>query len=246
MAEISAARENPYAEFMHWELSSFHIIYDICDEHADHDEGLGRGNFPIEAAPLPHPFCTCLWYTDCTRSLDEIARELYRWGQGESVPRLDAAFGYWREENGFTPELNSATMGRNSQAVGEDEVQSLCKLDVKTYSCVTDQITTDEVVITRKQIEHIQLRHPMDYERYLAYIPDMIQNPDYIIETKSPATAFVLKQYVEEEKQFRLILRLHVANDPENYKNSVITFQYVSEREYRRLIRSKKILYKKE
>ena len=102
MAEISAARENPYAECLHWELSSFHIIYDICDEHADHDEGLGTGNFPIDAAPLPHPFCTCLWYADTEKSLDEIAKELYRWEQGESVPRLDAAFGEWQEINAPT------------------------------------------------------------------------------------------------------------------------------------------------
>jgi len=59
---------------------------------------------------LPHPFCTCLWYADCARSLDEIAKELYRWEQGESVPRLDEAFGYWREENGFTNLSGSGTI----------------------------------------------------------------------------------------------------------------------------------------
>lgn len=95
---IMAARENPFAEFLHWELSSFHLIYDVCDTYMEHDEGLGLGNFSLDNAPLPHPFCRCTWYIDSSKSLDEIGQELGGWLAGEDNPKLEKAFGEWREQ----------------------------------------------------------------------------------------------------------------------------------------------------
>lgn len=93
-ATIAAARENPYAKYIHWELTPAHVIHDICDAHAVHEEGLGEGNFSIDAAPLPHPFCTCLYFADTDQSLDEIARELRGWADGEREDaRMDALVG---------------------------------------------------------------------------------------------------------------------------------------------------------
>ena len=57
-----AARENPYAEYLHWELSSMHLIYDVCDTYMEHDEGLRDWVIlSLDNAPLPHPFCRCLY-----------------------------------------------------------------------------------------------------------------------------------------------------------------------------------------
>lgn len=95
-ATMAAARENPYADFVRWELTPAHVIFDICDAHAAHDEGLGEGNFSLDNVPLPHPFCTCLYYVDTHKSLDEVARELRSWADGErSDPKLDRMFGDW-------------------------------------------------------------------------------------------------------------------------------------------------------
>lgn len=99
-ATISAGMKNPYADFLHWELTPAHVIFDVCDGYAEHEEGLGPGNWPLESAPLPHPWCTCLYYVDTNESLDEIARELNTWARGErSDARLDALFGEWEKEN---------------------------------------------------------------------------------------------------------------------------------------------------
>ena len=68
------------------------MIVDICDTYAEHDEGLGLGNFPLTSAPLPHPFCTCLWYVDTNKTLDQVAKELGRWEQGESNKAVNLAF----------------------------------------------------------------------------------------------------------------------------------------------------------
>lgn len=97
-ATLTAARSNPYADFLHWELTPAHVINDVCDGYAGHDEGLGEGNWNLDAAPLPHPWCTCLWYVDTNKTLDEVAKELRAWEDGESNPRLDEAFGKWEKK----------------------------------------------------------------------------------------------------------------------------------------------------
>lgn len=93
---LMAARDNPFAEYLHWELSSFHLVYDVCDTYMEHDEGLGLGNFSLDNAPLPHPFCRCTWYIDSSKSLDEIGRELGDWISGGENAKLDRAFGEWK------------------------------------------------------------------------------------------------------------------------------------------------------
>ena len=97
---ILGARDNPFAEFLHWELSSFHVIYDICDVYMEHDEGLGLGNFSLDNAPLPHPWCLCNYYIDSSKSLEQIGDEIGRWLAGEENPRMEAAFGAWQSKQG--------------------------------------------------------------------------------------------------------------------------------------------------
>ena len=48
------------------------------------------------------------------------------------------------------------------------------KIDQEIYQCITNDIVTDEVIITDERIEHIKERHPNDYERICSYIPEMI------------------------------------------------------------------------
>lgn len=129
---------------------------------------------------------------------------------------------------------------------GAQDVHYVGKIDKNIYSCVTKDIVTDEVVITDNQVEHIKSRHPNDYERYFKYVSDIIKNPDYILEANKPNTAFVLKHITDNDKRYQLILRLKTSEDPQNYKNSVITFLKVGEKRYNRYLRTKKILYKSE
>lgn len=119
------------------------------------------------------------------------------------------------------------------------------KIDVEKYRCVTNDITTDEVIITDRQVEHIKERHPNDYERYFHYVEQIIQDPDYILEANKPDTAFVVKHINENGCNYQLILRLKTSSDPEAYKNSVITFLRIDDRKWKKYLRNKKILYDK-
>lgn len=40
------------------------------------------------------------------------------------------------------------------------------KIDKEKYRCITEDIVTDEVIITDERIGHIKERHPNDYECY--------------------------------------------------------------------------------
>lgn len=123
----------------------------------------------------------------------------------------------------------------------------ICRLDRGIYSCITQDIVTDEVVLVDERIIHIKDHHPNDYERFGMYIRRMIEQPDYIIEAnrERERSGLVLKAFEENGEQFRLVLRLVTSSDRAGSKNSVITFQYVNKKEYERLIRNKKILYRR-
>ncbi len=120
------------------------------------------------------------------------------------------------------------------------------KINREIYSCITKDITTDEVVITDEQIEHIREHHPNDYEQYFIYAREIIERPDYILEANKPNTAFVLKHITDNGKNYQLILRLKTSEDPKDYKNSIITFFKVDPKRYNRYLKTKKILYKSE
>lgn len=125
-------------------------------------------------------------------------------------------------------------------------MHSVGKINKDIYKCVTDDIVTDEVIITDERIKHIKDRHPNDYERFYSYIPKIIADPDYIIKANKPYTATILKKITENGEKFQLVLRIITSVDKPNFKNSVITFLNINERTWNKYLRNKEILYKKE
>lgn len=120
------------------------------------------------------------------------------------------------------------------------------KIDIEIYNCITKDITTDEVIITDKQIDHIKNRHPNDYELFNKYPEKIVEQPDYIIEANKPFTALILKEIQIDNKKFKTVVRLATSNDTPSYKNSIITFMKIDDREWNRILKNKKILYKSE
>ena len=121
----------------------------------------------------------------------------------------------------------------------------VCKLNKSIYSVITNNITTDEVIITQKQIQHIKDRHPEDYDFFAKYGAITIEKPDYILEANKPLSAMILKEIEENGSKIKLILRLKTSTDAADLKNSVITFQKVNDKRYNRYLRNGKILYRK-
>lgn len=119
------------------------------------------------------------------------------------------------------------------------------KINPQLYKCITPDITSTNVIITDNQIQHIQDRHPNDYERFSFFLQEIIADPEFIIETQKPFTALILKSFPSGNLFFKTVLRLATIHDNPNYNNSVITFMKIDEKEFNRLIKNKKILYKK-
>ena len=120
------------------------------------------------------------------------------------------------------------------------------KINKNIYNCVTEDITTEEVIITDNQINHIKNRHPNDYENFSSYFSDILSDPDFILESNKPNTAFILKQITENDLTVQLILRLQTSQDPKGYKNSIITFLKIDIKTWNKYLRNKKILYRKD
>lgn len=126
------------------------------------------------------------------------------------------------------------------------DVHIVGRIDKEIYKCITNDIVTDEVVITDNQIQHIKDRHPNDYERFAKYFSEIVGDPDYIIEANKPDTAVILKEIIDNGERFQTVLRICTSREPEGYKNSIITFLKIDEKRWNRYLRTKQILYKKE
>lgn len=126
------------------------------------------------------------------------------------------------------------------------EVHTVGKIDKNIYKCITEDIVTDEVIITDERIRHIQERHPNDYERYYRYLKEIVEHPQYIIESNKPYTALILKEFSDEKEQFKTVLRITTSHDNPDFKNSIITFMKINDKEWKRMLKNKRILYKKE
>lgn len=120
------------------------------------------------------------------------------------------------------------------------------KIDRDIYKCVSDNIKTEDVIITEERVQHIKEQHNDDYEMFGKYIPQIMANPDYIVESNWKDTAVILKIIEDGGKRFKLILRLSVKNSPMEYKNSIISFWRIGESTWKKTLKNKKILYKAE
>lgn len=123
-------------------------------------------------------------------------------------------------------------------------MEYIANLDRKKFKAITNNIDTEEVILTNNQMQHIKERHPNDYESYYMYIKEIIEKPDYIMKDKYPDTAILLKEIEQTDKKFYLVLRLHTNKDKIGYKNSIITFWKIGKSKYGQYLRTKQIVYK--
>ena len=114
------------------------------------------------------------------------------------------------------------------------------------FKAVTEDILTEEVIITEERIQHIKDNHPGDYEKFKDHISKALQDPEIVFASDEPNTALIVDSIRINGESFVIILRIKVSNDPIEYKNSILTLMTLSERKKKKYIRNKKILYKRE
>ncbi len=158
--------------------------------------------------------------------------------QGEEAK---AAAGGLKGDDGYGIMSASGTCGGGGVSV-------FAKINRSKFVVIETNITTDEVVITDERIQHINERHPGDWERYGKYLKVSVEDPDLIVRDNNPSTAVCLRRVEtdEGEKYMRTTLRIHTERDEAGKQNSVLTYQKINKKEYGRLSRNKNVVYKRE
>lgn len=120
------------------------------------------------------------------------------------------------------------------------------KIDRGIFKCISDDIVTDEVIITDERIEHIEERHPDEYVQIRPFLGEALRNPDYILKDgRWNNTGIVLKMIETEGMRIQIVVRVRTSFDENGYKNSIISAWKIGKRRWDNYIRNKEILYKK-
>lgn len=187
-------------------------------------------NFP----PL-HPWCRCT-FTIEVRDWDKWIED-YEKRHGNSQAEKVA-----ERLNGS--KIN-AILGKTNDKEKAD-VHIVGKIDKNIYKCITEDIVTDEVIITDERIQHIKERHPNDYEEVINNMSEALNHPEYILQDGRPNTGLVVKSIGDSDGNIQTVLRIHTSEDEKGYKNSVISCWKISNKRLQNYLRNKQILYKKE
>ena len=129
--------------------------------------------------------------------------------------------------------------------------QYIGKIDIKLFYNISNKILTDEVILTKKQKEHMEKRHPGILQRYEKYFIEIIEKPDYILKDNiRENTALILKTIYDQVGKIlgtvNLVLRLAVEGDSEENKNSIITCIPIGKNRLKSYKNNGKIVYKNE
>lgn len=206
---------------------------------------------PGVTVPPFHPNCrgtTCPHYDDMDgeRAARTTDGKVYYVPANMKYADWKKAFVDGGAKTGLTLAVAGDIIKSKSQADGGSGVHTVGHIDIETYRCITDDITTDEVIITSERIQHIQERHPGAYEKIKDFLQAALDDPDYILEDKNPNTGLILKAIKENGLRFQMVLRVHTSVDNPGFKNSIISGWDISESRWENYVNNKKILYKRE
>lgn len=246
----SAAQKEAYNDL---DVEEYQIVATLDNRTSAICQSLDLKHFPMSeykegsTAPPFHPHCRSVTvpYFDDEFTKDEMRAARDEKGKTYYVP-ADMSYDEWKKKcvRLHSNEKNTANVKIELPLHRNDTYDYLGKIDKNIFSCVTNDIITDDVIITKERLNHIKERHPNDFKNCVQYITEMIKSPDYIVEANKPNTAVILKSF--ENGKYKAILKIITSKDAVSYKNSIITFQKVHKKEWKRLLKNKKILYKDE
>jgi hypothetical protein len=119
------------------------------------------------------------------------------------------------------------------------------KIDREIYRCITEDIVTEDVVLTEKQLQHILDRHPDVFQKVLDNLAGAICDPDYILADRHIHTGLIIKEIDVDGNSLQFVLRICTSQDEPGYKNSVISCWEISEQRLQNYLRNKTVLYKR-
>ena len=147
----------------------------------------------------------------------------------------------------MTEPAKTGIIDQKGQPEGKPDVHTVGRIDIEKYKCVTEDIQTDEVIITDERIAHIKDRRGQDFfDKYSQYFSEVISDPDYIFRDVRMNSALACKSIATENAVINLVIRLAVENDDPMFKNSIITAIKESSKRFAQRLRNHEPLYKRE
>ncbi|WP_291225020.1 hypothetical protein [Gemmiger sp.] len=154
---------------------------------------------------------------------------------------------YAERKAAFTSAENRAILGSidSDGSVKKIELTVLGNLDPSPLISTFGHLQTTEVVVTDERIAHIKERHSEDYLLFEQYGRESILSPDILIQdVKNVGTVFAVKRL--PDTNLNVVLRLVLDTDNPDFKNSVMTFYRIREKNLKKLMQKNPVLYIKE
>lgn len=106
-------------------------------------------------------------------------------------------------------------------------------------------LRTVEVIVTEERLEHIRERHPEDFALFEQYGAQTVVSPDWLIlDEKHIGTVFAVRKLAETN--LNVVVRLALETDKKDYKNSVMTFYRLRDKNLKKLLEKNRLLYSRE
>jgi hypothetical protein len=149
-------------------------------------------------------------------------------------------------------ELESKVLDKSGKggimSLGSDnmaEFNKLGRINTQPLEKEFGKLKTDEIVVTDERLEHIRNRHPEDFELFEQYGTSTVETPDLIIkDEKSENTVFMVKRL--DTTNLNVVAKLILDTDNNDYKNSVMTFYRIRDKNLKKIEKRNKTLYKRE
>ena len=120
------------------------------------------------------------------------------------------------------------------------------KLHIFLLKTEFEKFKNEDVIITQKQIEHIQFgNHSSDFEYCEKYSTEVISNPDMILRDLNHKDTIMTVKKIENTN-LNIIIALSIADEKNIYQNSVITAYRIRDKNLRKLEIKHKLIYKKQ
>lgn len=167
------------------------------------------------------------------RAADGDINKLRRVNYAANKERINAQkrAAYAARKAAFTSTQNRAILGSidSDGSVKKIELTVLGNLDPSPLISTFGHLQTTEVVVTDERIAHIKERHPEDYLLFEQYGRESILSPDILIQDiKNVGTVFAVKKL--PDTNLNVVLRLVLDTDNPDFKNSVMTFYRIREK----------------
>lgn len=124
------------------------------------------------------------------------------------------------------------------------EFLDLGTLDTSIYKCITDEIATDRVAITSRQLLHIADRHPDAYDDIRQCLQESLHDPDYIFRDRGHEyTGLVVHRLPHSDESLYIVLRICTYSNPDINANTIISGWKISANRLQRYLRSEQVIY---